>query len=115
MMLKALIATLALTLAAPVAGQTTNCRYIVANAPQYGVTCETQQGVQLDQPAPRAPAQLQYRDYGAEQAQSQAMALQRQDMALRERELRLREAQAGIAPPAAPSTGRKIGRALFGF
>jgi hypothetical protein len=43
------------------------------------------------------------------------MSLQRQDMALRERELRLREAQAGIAPTAAPSTGRKIGRALFGF
>ncbi len=113
---KTMMMAAAMIVAAPAAAQTTTCRNVVFNAPEYGVTCGTQQ--QVVQPVQQPQAQLQMRDWAGEQQQANAMQMQRREMALREREIALAERQAGMTPqaaPAAPSTGRKIGRALFGF
>lgn len=105
MMTKTLMAAAAILMASPVAAQTTTtCRYIVAGAPQYGVTCDTQPQYAQPRSNGMPTAQLQLDDG------SSAV-----DQSLRQRELRLREAEAGIAPPAAPTTGQRARRALFGF
>jgi hypothetical protein len=98
---------IAAMIAVPASAQTTTCRYVVANAPQYGVTCDTNNGYQAPRPA-RLPnmglilnnnvadqnaimvqrrAQQQAYEY-----QQQSLELQRRELALRERELKLREA-----------------------
>lgn len=104
--------------AVPAAAQTTtNCRYNVANSPQFGVTCETTappvtRAQRSTGMADMSQLSMASPDYAAEQ---QAIDLARRDMALRERELRVREAEAGIASPPAPTTTQRARRMLFGF
>lgn len=113
-MTKTIIAVTAILVAGPAIAQTaTTCRQTVAGAPQFGVTCDTQQQVQA-QPVRQRP-QLELRNWDEEIAYANSFKLQQREMALRERELRVREAEAGLAPAPQPSTGRKLGRALFGF
>lgn len=117
-MTKTLI-TAALLVAAPATAQTTTtCRQTVAGAPQFGITCDSQPQVQVIQPVQQPRAQLQMRNWDEEIAYANSLKMQQREMALREREMRVREAEAGLASTPAqtqPSTGRKLGRALFGF
>lgn len=112
-MTKTIIAAAMLVAAPATAQTTTTCRNTVANAPSFGVTCDTQPQVQV-QPMRQRP-QLVMRNWDEEIAYANSLKLEQREMALRERELRVREAEAGIPAPAQPSTGRKLGRALFGF